>query len=143
MQHKALKLMASKLAVAGIIEGGFSEEGLAAMSQCDDMASAMAKELTLGIRDSVEDVSAAFRRMARRRQGTATQRLTVFSDSPVEIAPEPRTDRQTIEFTYAAPDTAPASAPAIEFADMFAPEPKALKKIQPMDMGQLSFFEVA
>ncbi len=37
MQHKAIKLMASKLAVAGIIEGSFSEEGLAAMSECEDM----------------------------------------------------------------------------------------------------------
>ena len=32
MQAKAMKLMASKLAVAGLIEGSFSEEGLAAMS---------------------------------------------------------------------------------------------------------------
>lgn len=39
MQHKAIKLMASKLAVAGIIEGSFSEEGLAAMSECEDMTS--------------------------------------------------------------------------------------------------------
>ncbi|MCI8538444.1 MAG: hypothetical protein HFF18_07230, partial [Oscillospiraceae bacterium] len=37
MQHKAIKLMASKLAVAGIIEGSFSEEGLAAMSECEDI----------------------------------------------------------------------------------------------------------
>ena len=34
MQHKAIKLMANKLAAAGIIEGSFSEEGLAAMSEC-------------------------------------------------------------------------------------------------------------
>ena len=42
MQHKAMRLMATKLAVAGIIEGGFSEEGLAAMSQCEDMTTLMA-----------------------------------------------------------------------------------------------------
>ena len=53
MQHKAIKLMASKLAVAGIIEGSFSEEGLAAMSECEDMTTLMAKELMLGIKDSV------------------------------------------------------------------------------------------
>ena len=64
MQHKAIKLMASKLAVAGIIEGSFSEEGLAAMSECEDMTTLMAKELMLGIKDSVEDVSAMFKRMA-------------------------------------------------------------------------------
>ena len=64
MQAKAMKLMASKLAVAGIIEGTFSEEGLAAMSDVRDLTSQMAKELALGIKDSVEDIAAAFKKMA-------------------------------------------------------------------------------
>ena len=64
MQQKAMKLMASKLAVAGIIEGNFSEEGLAAMSDVQDMTSQMAKELMLGIRDNVEDIASTFRKMA-------------------------------------------------------------------------------
>ena len=64
MQAKAMKLMASKLAVAGIIEGTFSEEGLAAMSDVQDMTSQMAKELALGIKDNVEDIAAAFKKMA-------------------------------------------------------------------------------
>lgn len=64
LQAKAMKLMASKLAVAGIIEGTFSEEGLAAMSDVRDMTSQMAKELAAGIRDNVEDIAAAFKKMA-------------------------------------------------------------------------------
>ena len=64
MQAKAMKLMASKLAVAGIIEGTFSEEGLAAMSDVQDMTSQMAKELAQGIKDNVEDIAAAFKKMA-------------------------------------------------------------------------------
>ena len=64
MQAKAMKLMASKLAVAGLIEGSFSEEGLAAMSDVKDMTSQMAKELALGIKDNVEDIAAAFKKMA-------------------------------------------------------------------------------
>ena len=64
MQQKCLKLMASKLAVAGLIEGNFSEDGLAAMSDVQDMTSQMAKELMLGIRDNVEDIAAAFKKMA-------------------------------------------------------------------------------
>ena len=64
MQAKAMKLMASKLAVAGIIEGTFSEEGLAAMSDVRDMTSQMAKELAAGIRDNVEDIAASFKKMA-------------------------------------------------------------------------------
>ena len=78
MQAKAMKLMASKLAVAGIIEGTFSEEGLAAMSDVKDLTSQMAKELALGIRDNVEDIAAAFRKMAvmnpeRKKNITAAQ----------------------------------------------------------------------
>ena len=64
MQQKAMKLMASKLAVAGIIEGNFTEEGLAAMSDVKDMTSQMAKELMMGIKDNVEDIASSFKRMA-------------------------------------------------------------------------------
>ena len=64
LQQKAMKLMASKLAVAGLIEGNFSEEGLSAMSDLQDMTSKMAKELTLGIRDNVEDIAATYKKMA-------------------------------------------------------------------------------
>ncbi len=64
MQHKAMKLMASKLAVAGIIEGNFTEEGLSAMSDVQDMTSQMAKELMAGIRDNVEDIATSFKKMA-------------------------------------------------------------------------------
>lgn len=53
-----------KLAVAGIIEGTFSDEGLAAMSDVKDLTSQMARELSMGIRDSVEDIASAFRKMA-------------------------------------------------------------------------------
>ncbi len=75
MQAKAMKLMASKLAVAGLIEGSFSEEGLAAMSDVRDLTSQMAKELAQGIKDNVEDIAAAFKKMAiinpdRNRQQT-------------------------------------------------------------------------
>jgi len=59
-----MKLMASKLAVAGIIEGSLTDEGLAAMSDVKDMTSQMAKELALGIKDNVEDIAAAFKKMA-------------------------------------------------------------------------------
>ncbi len=65
MQHRAIRLMASKLAVAGMIEGNFTDEGLAAMSDCTDMATALARELTQGIKDEVEDLGAVFKKMAK------------------------------------------------------------------------------
>ncbi|HBH95463.1 MAG TPA: hypothetical protein DDX91_06900 [Ruminococcaceae bacterium] len=64
MQNRAIRLMASKLAVAGMIEGNFTDEGLAAMSDCSDMTTALARELTQGIKDEVEDLSAVFKKMA-------------------------------------------------------------------------------
>jgi len=56
--------MASKLAVAGVIEGNLTDEGLAAMSDCQDMTTALARELTNGIEGEVEDLGAVFKRMA-------------------------------------------------------------------------------
>lgn len=100
MQHKAMTLMAKKLAVAGIIEGGFSEEGLAAMSQCDDMASQMAKELMLGIKDSVEDVSAAFKRMSATKRREPPPDAPVFTDIPVEVKPSRNAAHMLPEFTF-------------------------------------------
>ena len=64
MQARAIRLMASKLAAATLVEGNFSDEGLAAMSDCTDMTSQLARELTKGIRDEVEDVAAMFKKMA-------------------------------------------------------------------------------
>ena len=64
MQARAIRLMASKLAAATLVEGNFSDEGLAAMSDCTDMTSQLARELTKGIRDEVEDVGAMFKKMA-------------------------------------------------------------------------------
>lgn len=47
MQHRAIKLMATKLAVATTLEGNISDEGLSAMSECSDMTTLLAKELAL------------------------------------------------------------------------------------------------
>ena len=86
MQAKAMKLMASKLAVAGIIEGTFSEEGLAAMSDVKDLTSQMAKELALGIKDNVEDIAAAFKKMAvinpGRKRAAPVVRIVESTEAP-------------------------------------------------------------
>ena len=64
MQARAIKLMASKLAAATLVEGNFTEEGLASLGDTADMTSELAKELMKGIRDEVEDVSEMFKKMA-------------------------------------------------------------------------------
>ena len=93
---KAMKLMASKLAVAGLIEGTFSEEGLAAMSDVQDMTSQMARELMLGIKDNVEDIAATFKKMAIINPHRAVKQLpepvTIQEERVVEV-PQPESVR--------------------------------------------------
>ncbi len=64
MQHRAISLMASKLAVAGVIEGNLTDEGLAAMSECQDLTTLLAQELTLGLKNKTEDIGYVFKKMA-------------------------------------------------------------------------------
>lgn len=64
MQNKMVKLMANKLAVAGIIEGNLSDEGLSALAESEDLMAVMAKELANGIKDNVEDIGNMFKKMA-------------------------------------------------------------------------------
>ena len=153
MQHKAMKLMASKLAVAGIIEGNFTEEGLAAMSDVQDMTSQMAKELMLGIRDNVEDIASAFKRMAvinhgRKRpedkagtaeaeaaaapQARSLPEAVLAEPAPVSIpAPEPAVLRRRID---------PEKAAELEAILEKARKPKRARKAQ-VDENQLNLFD--
>ena len=125
MQHKAIKLMASKLAVAGIIEGSFSEEGLAAMSECEDMTTMMAKELTLGIKDTVEDVSAMFKRMALLKPQASAWSMFSEHTQPRDNAPllENIVAEPALEFTFGAPASSPV--PIIESEPIAAKPAKA------------------
>ena len=99
MQAKAMKLMASKLAVAGLIEGYFSEEGLAAMSDVRDMTSQMAKELAQGIKDNVEDIAAAFKKMAIINPDRERRQAAVLS------LPEPKPAEQEAVTTVRTADS--------------------------------------
>lgn len=65
MQKSAMYLMAQKLSVASLIEGHFSDEGLAAMGESDDLTSKLAKELTQELKNiGSEDIADAFKKMA-------------------------------------------------------------------------------
>jgi SNF2 family DNA or RNA helicase len=57
MQERAMQLMGSKLEASLAIEGKFSEEGLLAMTQGEDMTTAMAKALVDGLHgEGVEEI---------------------------------------------------------------------------------------
>ncbi len=136
MQHKAMKLMASKLAVAGIIEGNFTEEGLAAMSDVQDMTSMMAKELTAGIRDNVEDIASSFKKMAIINPN---REKAVVAKSTAPIAELPTAPSRP-QLTYD-----PQKVAAIEALIAEEQEKKAKRKKKAVvDENQLSLFgEVA
>ena len=124
MQHKAMKLMASKLAVAGIIEGNFTEEGLAAMSDVQDMTSQMAKELMLGIRDNVQDIASAFKKMAIINPGRSEPKAESAAEASETAADPPARDLPEVVFA----EPAPMSAPSPESAELrrrIAPEKAA------------------
>ena len=153
MQHKAMKLMASKLAVAGIIEGNFTEEGLAAMSDVQDMTSQMAKELMLGIRDNVEDIASAFKRMAvinHGRKGPEDKAGT--AEAEAAAAPQARSLPEAV-LSEPDPVSIPAPEPAVlrrridseKAAELEAilekvQKPKRARKAQ-VDENQLNLFD--
>ena len=99
MQQRALKLMASKLAAATMIEGQLSEEGLAALSQNTDMTTQLARELASGIKESVEDLTATFKKMAiKNDRETKKPELKVIKQEVPEL-PEPETATQDKQLT--------------------------------------------
>ncbi len=89
MQARAIRLMATKLAAATLVEGNFSDEGLATMSDCCDMSSELAKELTRGIRDDMEDVAFLYKKMAVLKDDD--EPLEDYSDYVILSDEEPET----------------------------------------------------
>ena len=124
MQQRALRLMASKLSAATVIEGNISDEGLAAMSDCEDLTTQLAKELMMGLKENTEDLADSFRKMAI--LGNRTEREKQSQSNVVALPMQ------------AAPDSKPM------------PVTTALKIntkiIQPVgkkyDTGQLSIFDL-
>ena len=131
-----MKLMASKLAVAGIIEGTFSDEGLAAMSDVKDMTSQMAKELMQGIKDNVEDIAAAYKKMAIVNPDRGPRQIPAVVEEaaePVEI-PEPE--------HFAAVEPEPVIRQAADLLqEIEESKPKRARK-RPVSADQLSLFDL-
>lgn len=70
IQEKAISLMATKLQASMALEGKFSEEGLRAMSNNEDMLTQIANSVVAGIKDTIDDnVFAAAKFMKTERKG--------------------------------------------------------------------------
>ena len=126
MQARAMRLMASKLMAAGVLEGNITDEGLAAMSDCRDLTSQLARELTIGIQDEVEDLSAVFKKMAVTRP---PEEKVILLPEPVSVhVPESPSLPQTTQ-----------PEPVILFAAAFQRRRKAAEP--QFCENQLSFFD--
>lgn len=88
MQQRALRLMASKLSAATVIEGNISEEGLAAMSDCEDMTTQLAKELMSGLKENVEELADSFKKMAILGNREAKDTTSVIAEISPTVQPE-------------------------------------------------------
>ena len=132
--------MASKLAVAGIIEGTFSDEGLAAMSDVADMMSVMAKELTNGIKDNVEDIAAAYKRMAViNPQRTRPEPKALSQPEAEEVPTLPEAEPY---FAEEEKPTEPKSPVKVQETVTEEPKKKQVRKVI-VNENQLSFFDFA
>lgn len=125
MQQRALKLMASKLSAATVIEGQISDEGLAAMSDCEDLTTQLAKELMLGIKDNVEDLADNFKKMAilGNRKDKKTEAVQTVEPAEKVITQEAQ----------------PKAVPAVV---SFFPQTAKPKTKGNTDTGQLSIFDL-
>lgn len=139
MQHRAIRLMASKLAVAGVIEGNLTDEGLAAMSECQDLTTLLAQELTLGLKNETEGIGDVFKKMAFLKteesgedviEGEATLLAEDETDS-VETAPVETTG--VIEKSAAGADGAEKSCEAqpVE-TEQVVEKPDTTEKFDPL-----------
>ena len=154
MQAKAMKLMASKLAVAGIIEGNLSEEGLAAMSDVKDLTSQMAKELAQGIKDNVEDIASAFKKMAiinpeRHRKQEEQKKAEVIDVAFVEVEEKHEKSVPVVAEMVESISTREADARARQelyeglLARTIEEKKKRRSKKEVVDVNQLSLFDFA
>lgn len=119
IQQSALRLMATKLAAATVIEGNISDEGLAAMSDCNDLTTQLARELLKGIQENADELAESFKKMAitgGRHKNSTSQ--------PTECLPDP-----TIKPT--------------QKASILSVTHKGRKRnVDPQDIGQRNIFDL-
>ncbi len=120
MQARAIRLMATKLAVATLVEGNFSDEGLAAMSDSCDMTSELARELTKGIQGEVEDIAAMYKKMAILKDDTSED-----ADDDSDYIMEPDAETETVRVKVA---TVASISDKIQRAVLLAKRANSIKK---------------
>jgi SNF2 family DNA or RNA helicase len=98
MQERALQLMGSKMEASLAIEGKFSEEGLLAMTQGEDMTTAMAKALVEGL--EVEGAEQIWKKLnqANIKGKPREDQAPIIEEKPVPIAEQNKEDPNRVVF---------------------------------------------
>ena len=149
MQHRAIRLMASKLAVAGVIEGNLTDEGLAAMSECQDLTTLLAQELTLGLKNETEDIGDVFKKMAFLKpneeeaaaeviEGEASLLETIIEEPATESVPAKPAASEKAECGH---NTAAAGRTVVLDVSAHDVKPKPGKKKTAALENQISLFD--
>jgi hypothetical protein len=102
MQERALQLMGSKMEASLAIEGKFSEEGLLAMTQGEDMTTAMAKALVEGL--DVEGAEQIWKKLNETnikpmpRKDEDTSEPEIPAQKPATASEEKKEDKEKVMF---------------------------------------------
>jgi SNF2 family DNA or RNA helicase len=98
MQERALQLMGSKMEASLAIEGKFSEEGLIAMTQGEDMTTAMAKAFTEGLK--VEGAEQIWKKLneANIKRTSEKEEVTIPDGNPIPTSEQKRGDPNKVVF---------------------------------------------
>ncbi len=138
LQEKALQLMGSKMEASLAIEGKFSEEGLLAMTQGEDMSTALAKALVNGL--DVEGAEAIWRKINEKNAEMTGKSV------PEDRAPEPgdRKEREEAEEEPAGPEPLPKDPDKVVYVDFmtFVGNKRKRKKVTKVAMTQAELDEV-
>jgi hypothetical protein len=138
IQEKALQLMGSKMEASLAIEGRFSEEGLLAMTQREDMSTALAKALVDGL--GVEGAEGIWRKINEKNAEMTDKKVTE------DLQGEPSDEKESEETKESTPKPGPVKKDPnkVVYVDFmtFVGNKRKKRKVKKMALTQVEFDEM-
>jgi hypothetical protein len=138
IQEKALQLMGSKMEASLAIEGKFSEEGLLAMTQGEDMSTALAKALVNGL--EVEGAEGIWRKINEKNAEMTGKEVTE------DLQSEPGDEKESEEAKESTPKPKPIKIGPnkVVYVDFmtFVGNKRKKRKVKKMALTQAEFNEM-
>lgn len=136
LQEKALQLMGSKMEASLALEGRFSEEGLLAMTQSEDMSTALAKALVEGM--DIEGAEDIWRKI-NQKNAEMTGKHVIGIEPGNDLAPDEPEDSDNLTSEPVVKD--PNQVVFVEFST-FVGQKRKRKKLQRMAVTQAELAEM-